>query len=84
MHDWKLSGRNWKCIAPDHVHTEPDILDAATVWHTLGIIKTHIIKEIYPDLWECECKWQGYPGDNYFEHLDDAVFYTLRDIDNRI
>jgi hypothetical protein len=77
IHKWQLSGKNWKCTAPDHVHDEPDILDAATVWHVLGVIRTHklINKKT------CECGWQGV---EYMEHLDDAVFYWLRDIDGSI
>lgn len=77
VHNWVLNGK-WKCIAPDHVHEAPDILDAATVWHVLGVIKTHEQKE---NLGLCECGWTG---TDYMEHLDDAVFYWLRDIDGSI
>lgn len=81
-----LHGTDWKCDAPDHVHTEPDILDASTVWHVLGIIKTHQI--IDWDEIECECGWisdsKTFASEEYYEHLDDAVFYTLRNMDSRI
>ena len=86
IHEWVLNGK-WKCIAPDHVHPEPDILDANTAWHVLGVIKTHSITSFWNnentpllDL-QCECGWLG---QDYMEHLDDAVFYWLRDIDGKV
>lgn len=81
VHDWVLNGA-WKCIAPDHVHDQPDILDAASIWHALGVIKTHRIYITYEGTVKvCECGWQG---TEYYEHLDDAVFYWLRSISETI
>lgn len=76
VHEWVQSS-NWKCIADDHCHSEPDILDAATAWHVLGVIRTHTLK----DLGVCECGWVG---DDYIDHLDDAVFYWLRNYNEAI
>ena len=83
IHKWELSDKTWICTAPDHIHREPDILDAATVWHVLGVISTHQLIFVAAGITQknCECGWQGV---DYMEHLDDAVFYWLRDIDGTV
>jgi len=70
IHNWVLNGK-WVCTSVDHCHTEPDILDANTAWHILGVIKTHKLKDSI-----CDCGWTGV---DYYEHLDDAIFYWLRE-----
>lgn len=72
IHNWVFN-EEWKCTNTGHSHPGPDILDAATVWHVLGVIKTH--KQLKLGL--CECGWHGV---EYMEHLDDAIFYWLRSI----
>ncbi len=87
VHDWQLGGQKWICTAPDHIHEEPDILDAATVWHILGVIKIHGLKSLWVQTpentleSECSCGWKG---EDYYEHLDDAIFYWLKDVDGSI
>jgi hypothetical protein len=72
IHNWVQNGK-WKCTNEGHCHSEPDTLDAATVWHVLGVIRTHNQTD---NLGICECGWTG---TDYMEHLDDAVFYWLRE-----
>ena len=75
IHNWVLNG-SWKCSNIGHVHPEPDMLDAATAWHVMGVIKTHRYAGGI-----CECGWIGI---DYYEHLDDAVFYWLRSLNPAI